>query len=341
VSLERELPGDLGVRVSYIGATMRKLLVDKDFNTMPASTTPFSLDNPDDLARLPFAPYGTYMDNVDNRGKGQLHAAQIELRRRWKAGFAINVAYTYAHSSGNAPDSGNATIGTVMFDPYDISKDQGPDPDVVKQRIVLNGTWDIPVGHGRSHGSNMPGWADALFGGWTVSAIFQAKSGNNLTPFFTSFYTTSPWNTGKPLDGLGNNFCCAWRPDQVSNPNVGGSREAFFNQQAYALPAPGLLGNAGKGSLLGPGTWVVNFGIYKDIVKAGKFRLQLSALLDNAFNHPQFFVPYGDGFAQLDDWLLNGDPNNGTTGVLGSGSIANQEGFATGRVIRIGLRATF
>ena len=107
------------------------------------------------------------------------------------------------------------------------------------------------------------------------------------------------------------------------------------------LPAPGLLGNAGKGSLLGPGTWVVNFGIYKDIVKAGKFRLQLSALLDNAFNHPQFFVPYGDGFAQLDDWLLNGDPNNGTTGVLGSGSIANQEGFATGRVIRIGLRATF
>ena len=46
-----------------------------------------------------------------------------------------------------------------------------------------------------------------LFGGWTVSSIFQARSGQNLTPFFTGFYTTSPCKTGKPLDGLGTCFC--------------------------------------------------------------------------------------------------------------------------------------
>jgi hypothetical protein len=39
LTLEQELPGDLGLRVSYIGSTMRKLLVDRDFNTLPASTT--------------------------------------------------------------------------------------------------------------------------------------------------------------------------------------------------------------------------------------------------------------------------------------------------------------
>ena len=100
-------------------------------------------------------------------------------------------------------------------------------------------TWDIPVGRGRKHGANMARWADALFGGWTVSTIFQARSGQNLTPFFSGFYTTSPWNTGKPLDGLGNFFCSAWRPDQISDPNTGGSREPFFDQTAYALPAPG------------------------------------------------------------------------------------------------------
>ena len=104
-----------------------------------------------------------------------------------------------------------------------------------------------------------------LFGGWTVSTIVQARSGQNLTPFFSGFYTTSPWNTGKPLDGLGNFFCCAWRPDQIRDPNIGGSRDAFFNQAAYAIPAPGKLGNAKKGSLQGPGTWVVNFAFYKDV----------------------------------------------------------------------------
>ncbi len=221
---------------------MRKLLVDRDYNTLPASTTPFSPDNPADYARLPFPLYGYYMDRVQNTGSGQFHAGQLELVRRWKNGLALDIAYTLAHSDSNVPDSGNSSLGVVQFDPYDIEKDRGPDPNVVKHRVVANATWDVPVGHGRRHGASMPSWANALFGGWTVSALFQARSGNNLTPFFSSFYTTSPWNTGKPLDGLGNAFCCAWRPDQISDPNVlfpppasSGTRR----RAACAVPGPG------------------------------------------------------------------------------------------------------
>ena len=341
LTLERELPGNIGVRASYIGSTMRKLLVDRDHNTLPASTVPFDPSVPEDYARLPFPLYGYYMDVVSNAGSGQFHAAQFELLHRWRNGLAFNAAYTLASSDSNAPDTGNSTIGPVQFDPYDIEKDRGPDPNVVKHRVVANATWDIPVGRGRPHGANMAGWTDALFGGWTVSTLFQARSGQNLTPFFSGFYTTSPWNTGKPLDGLGNFFCCAWRPNQIGDPNSGGSREAFFNQAAYALPGPGQLGNAKKGSLKGPGTWVVNFAFYKDVIVQHGFRLQFSALLDNAFNHPQFFPTYGSGFVDLTSFLVDEDPNNGTTGVLGAGAIGNAEGFAPGRVIRLGIRAVF
>jgi hypothetical protein len=341
LTLEREFGGEMGVRASYIGSTMRKLLVDRDYNTLQASTVPFDPAVPADRARLPFPQYGYYMDVVSNAGEGQFHALQFEFLRRWRNGLAFNAAYTLADSESNAPDTGNATIGPVQFDPYDIEKDRGPDPNVVKHRVVANATWDVPVGRGRAHGANMAKWADALFGGWTVSSIFQARSGQNLTPFFSGFYTTSPWNTGKPLDGLGNFFCCAWRPDQIRDPNSGGSRQQFFDQTAYAIPAPGQLGNAKKGSLKGPGTWIVNFGFYKDVFTQQDFRLQFSALLDNAFNHPQFFPAYGSGFVDLTGYLVNGDPNNGTTGVLGSGTIANTEGFAPGRVIRLGIRAVF
>ncbi len=216
LTVERELPGDMGLRVSYIGSTSRKLLNDVDFNTLPASTVPFINDgNPEDAARLPYAPYGSYMDIVGNRAEGRYDSLQLELQRRWKGGFAVNAAYTLAHSDSNAPDTGNSTIGPVQFDPYDIEKDRGPDPNVVKHRLVANATWDIPVGRGRKHGADMAAWSNALFGGWTVSTIVQARSGQNLTPFFSSYYTTTPWNTGKPLDGLGNFFCCAWRPDQI------------------------------------------------------------------------------------------------------------------------------
>ena len=41
LTLERELPGALGLRVSYLGSTMRKLLVTRFYNDLPASTTPF------------------------------------------------------------------------------------------------------------------------------------------------------------------------------------------------------------------------------------------------------------------------------------------------------------
>jgi len=339
LTLEQEL-GNFGVRASYIGSTMRKLLTDSDFNILQPTTIPWE-DSDEDYARLPYAPYGTYMDIVENKGEGQLHALQLELNRRYKDGLAFNAVYTYSHSDGTVPDSGNSSIGVVLYNPWQPDSDPGPDPNVVSHRFLVNATWDVPVGHDRKYGANMPGWADALFGGWTVSTLFQARSGFHLTPFFSGFYSNNPWNTAKPLDGLGNYFCCAWRPNQISDPNVGGTREQWFDQTAYVLPNPGEFGNAKKGSLKGPGTWVVNFAFYKDVISRDRFKLQLTALLDNAFNHPQFFPGYGSGFHSVNDYLENGDPNNGYTGVLGADVIGNAEQFAPGRVFRLGLRATF
>jgi hypothetical protein len=342
LTFEQALPGNVGLRLSYIGSTMRNLLVNRFENDLPASTTPFDPENDADLARLPLFPIvNTFTNLTYNLGSGQLHAGQLELQRAWRNGFAMNVAYTLAHSDSNAPDSGNSSLGVIQFNSFDIEADRGPDPNVVKHRLVANATWDVPVGRNRKHGANMPGWANTLFGGWTVSSIFQARSGNNLTPYFSGYYTTSPWNTGRALEGLGNCFCEAWRPDQISDPNKGGTREQFFNPAAYALPAPGKLGNAKKGSLHGPGTWVVNFAFYKDVIASQRFRLQLSALLDNAFNHPQFFTPYTGDFSNLSEFLNDGTIDNGSTAVLGSGTIANQEGFSPGRVFRVGVRATF
>ena len=151
-----------------------------------------------------------------------------------------------------------------------------------------------------------------------------------------------PANTGRGLDGVGQ-FGEAWRPDVTGNPNVGGPRDRFFDLTAYSLPAPGTLGTAKKGSLKGPGTWILNLAFYKDIVRTNGVTVELTALLDNALNHPQFFVPSlgTGGFVDLTDFLLNGDLANGTTGVLGADTVGNSEGFSSGRVVRFGLRLRF
>ena len=69
LTLEREIGGNMGVRLSYIGSTMRKLLTDRDYNTLPPSTVFFDPNDPADYARLPYYPYGTYMDIVENKGR--------------------------------------------------------------------------------------------------------------------------------------------------------------------------------------------------------------------------------------------------------------------------------
>ena len=176
-----------------------------------------------------------------------------------------------------------------------------------------------------------------------MSTIFQARSGPNLTPFFT--YGTDPIfpaNTGRSLDGVGQ-FGESWRPDVTGNPNVGGTRDRFFDVTAFTLPAPGTLGTAKKGSVRGPGTWIVNLAFYKDIVRTNGVNVEFTALLDNAFNHPQFFVGGlgTGGFMDLTDYLLGGEVNNGTTAVLGADNVGSSEGFSAGRVVRFGLRLRF
>jgi hypothetical protein len=345
LTLERELPGGLGARVSYLGSTMKKLLVHRDYNTVKASAVPLGdVDSdPAARARLPFPIYGTFMDITENKGEGQFNALQLELQRRFKGGLAVNAAYTLAGSDSNAPDSGNSTIGVVQYDPYDIEKDRGPDPNVVKHRVVMNSTWEIPIGRQRAFGSGLPHWADAIVGGWTVSTIFQARTGPHLTPFFTYGDTGNiyPANTGRTLDGVGQ-FGEAWRPDVTGDPNTGGNRAQFYDLTKFKLPAPGTLGNAKKGSVLGPGTWIVNFALYKDIVRARGFSADFTAVLDNAFNHPQFAVGLGtDGFMDLTDFLINGEAANGTTAVLDAGTVGSTEGFSVGRVVRLGIRLRF
>ena len=142
-----------------------------------------------------------------------------------------------------------------------------------------------------------------------------------------------------PASGLVGGASTAFTGD----PNTGGTRGRFFDVTRYSAPAPGSLGNAKKGSLKGPGTWILNLAFYKDVVRTNGLTVEITALLDNALNHPQFFIPSlgTQGFVDVTDYVLGGDAANGTTGVLGADTVGNVEGFSAGRVVRFGARVRF
>ena len=337
-TLERELPLAIGVRVSYLGTHFRKLLVNRDLNTVPPSAVPFDPENPVDRFRLPYPNLDPFLNTIENAGTGSMHALQLEGRRRVQRGLAFTAAYTLARSESTAPDLGNSTLGVVQYAPYNLELDRGPDPNLVRHRFVLDAMWEVPF-RWAQQSQAARSWAKALLGGWTVAAIVQARSGQHLTPYFR--YGTDPIfpaNTGKAYD-TNNSFDEAWRPDVIGNPAGFGDKDNFFNLDAFRLPPPGEVGNARKGLLEGPGTWVVNLGLYKSIADVGHFRAELRATIDNAFNHPQFLVTSTSGFVDLTDFLVNGVRENGVTNTLKE--VGSLEGFAPSRVVRLGLRMTF
>ncbi len=319
VTVERQLMARTAVRLSMLGSRFTKLLVNRDINTVPPSTIAFDLDNLADRARLPYPNLDPFLNVVENAGSGYYRALQVETRSRFAAGTWIGVTYTLAGSESSAPDLGNSSLGVVQYAPYDLELDRGPDPNVATHRFLLDATWSVR--------------------GWTVAAVLQARSGQHLSPFFT--YGTGPVfpaNTGKAYD-TNSSFDEAWRPDVVGDPRGTGDRENFFNLDAFRLPAPGTVGNAQKGLLEGPGTWVTNLGVYRALKAAGRVRTEFRVTIDNLFNTPQFLVTSTSGFLDLTDFLINGVRDNGVTNVLNeTGSL---EGFAPARVVRIGMRMTF
>ena len=47
----------------------------------------------------------------------------------------------------------------------------------VTHQVNANWLWELPFGNGRAFGSDMPGWADAIVGGWQTTGILRATSG--------------------------------------------------------------------------------------------------------------------------------------------------------------------
>ena len=81
------------------------------------------------------------------------------------------------------------------------------------------------------------------------------------------------------------------RVDIAGNPVIDRSSRGqytFFNPAAFARPAVGTLGNAGKYSLRGPGINDWDAGLYKNITVKEHYRFQLRGEAYNVFNHTQF-----------------------------------------------------
>ncbi|MBI3895448.1 MAG: TonB-dependent receptor [Acidobacteria bacterium] len=255
-----------------------------------------------------------FFDNVRtaaNIGDAWYNALQLRLQKRFSQGLEFSTSYTWSKNLTSAVgiglhggEQGSFGGGFQVTNLWDYKGfDKGPADQNVPHNVNFNFTYEIPIGQGRTFGTNIGSIADAVLGGWQINGVFTKRSG-------------LPKDIGGPGYST-NQFCrCTVRPNLKPGGNnnpVIGKLDHWFDETQF-LPVPqGYFGNLGKNTLIGPGLTKVDFSVFKAFrVGEGK-NLQFRAEFFNFPNHPTFKTPAATVFET--NGQFNPNPGRVTTTV--------------------------
>jgi hypothetical protein len=303
-SIDRDLGFNTGLRLSYIGMETHDLVWAPNLNQSYYSTT-YYVDQP--LSSRPFPNWGV-INTRANGANASYNAAQVEVNHRYKSGITFDSTYTFAKNL--ADNAGYASTGFAgenagarTLDALDLKHEYGPVSASRKNRWITTAVYELPVGRGRQYGSTMNKFADAVVGGWQLGSIFLWQSGPYLTPYFSG---GDPSGTGSGVIGR------AQAPDIIGNPNSGSHTAGdWFNVGAFTCPGTpgwqpgtaclignpgygepiGRFGNAGVGTVVGPGTVNLNAGLSKKFAVTERVHIKIEGSFTNVLNHVNLANP--------------------------------------------------
>jgi len=151
----------------------------------------------------------------------------------------------------------------------DLRAERGLSPFDQRHLATLQAQYSTGVGV--RGGALLRGWTGAAFKGWTFVTQISAGSGLPETPV----YVAAVHGTG--VTG-------SIRPDYVGGSIYAGPPGYFLNPAAFAAPAPGQWGNAGRNIIIGPSQFSMNASMSRTF--QDKVDLRFDAV--NALNHVTF-----------------------------------------------------
>ncbi|WP_223295414.1 TonB-dependent receptor [Granulicella mallensis] len=307
LTVEREVTSYTSVRVSYVGMNSYRLPVTVNLNQTKPSATPYN------FANAPFQNWGVIF-STENLGFQDYQALELEASHKTSRGLSYQANYTWAHNvsdgQGDAPTTfqGETRYGLADLNRFDISANNGNVVGTRRQRLLVSGTYELPFGKGRQWLADSRALS-TIFGGWNVNTITLLETGPYLTP--TDSVNHDQTNTDPSGDGS------IVRPDRVGNPRQMGVIAAnpsctptpgtLFNLCAFAPTPVGAarIGNAGVGSLEGPGTIAVSAGLAKVFEIRNNLHLRFESTFTNILNHTNFAPPVTNISEPLQFGVLN------------------------------------
>ena len=276
LSVERELAPNTVFSASYTGSDGHKLprraLQNQGIPNLP------------DVRRGNHPQPGSNQFTRATDVNSNYNALILRVERRYSGGLSFIAAYT----RGKSIDDASGLQGTNQpQDNYNMKAERGLSDFDIRHRFVLSSTWSLPFGPTRR-------WATAgvpsrVFGGWQMSGIWTAQTGQPMTAILQT-----------ALSGTDSNGTD--RPNLIANPKIpAGERDPkrWFNTAALVPPPTysdalgpfSIPGNEGRNVIEGAGLADWDLSLERPFRLSEKTHLVFRSDFFNLTNHPNFGRP--------------------------------------------------
>jgi hypothetical protein len=184
-------------------------------------------------------PQFTEVDNMfPTGGYSVYHAFQLKVQKRFSHGLTWLLTFTGQKSIDDysiLSNVGNNTGGIQNI--YDGKGERSVSSNDRSRRLVISGTYQLPVGRGKALGKNWNRAVDALIGGWQINGISTYQTGFPISVTAQNTCTNCGINTLRPNN---NGHSAA-----LSGP-VSQRLNKYFDTSVFSQPAPFTLGNVAR-----------------------------------------------------------------------------------------------
>lgn len=289
-AFQRELTSGSVLSVEYSGSRGQALYSISPLNIQGSGA--FYLGDASGASRL-----NNQYSNINTRGNegySRYNALIVALdgNNFRNTGLGFTAHYTFAKSNDNLSSTfseGAFNTNLGLTNPYDPGFDYGPADFDVRHRFVGSMIWQLPFA------KHTDGVTKALLDGWTLTGIFNARTGTPFTIFDGTnanlssprLVANGPLNINVTDTGQGNFFNYI---DLTGQP-VGAFGNAVCGGCSDFGPYPANMTR--RNQFRGPGLWNLDAGLSRNVKLTERYSLQLRAEMFNALNHANLYIVPG------------------------------------------------
>jgi hypothetical protein len=283
LSVQREVLPKLLVDVGYVGNKSRDIMILADYNQARVNGP---TENLSVQARRPI-PNFSEIQVAFAGGKGDYHALQVKVERRYSRGLYLLNSFTWSRARDNASghlETQNGDNSRVNF--ANIEGDYGISGYDQPFNNTTSFVWELPFGEGRRFGSSMGAIAEGFLGGWRLVGINTMTSG---VPVNLSYTPTAQFSVGGAF---------TYRPNLSGDVETeDGGTTNYLNRDNVTIPTDRSqpFGNAPRNAARGPSFRQFDLGLHKAF-GLGRANTRLEARIEafNLFNRTNFNTPNGN-----------------------------------------------